>query len=77
MLELDHMIEDIAPWKLLLLEISIIGFLIAIVGFILFILDFSGLGRLLIYMGFTIGFIGIGLSFYVLIFKPDSIRWLK
>jgi uncharacterized membrane protein len=74
---MGHFIKDIAPWKLRLLKICIIGFLIAIVGLILFILDFSGLGRLLIYMGFIIGFLGIGLSFYVLIFKPDSIRWLK
>jgi hypothetical protein len=74
---MSHFIKDIASWKLQLLKISIIGFLIVIVGFILFILDFSGLGRLLIYLGFIIGFLGIGLSFYVLIFKPDSMRWLK
>lgn len=72
---MSYFLKNVAPWRLQLLKIGVVGLLIVIAGFILFTLDFSLLGKLLIYIGFIIGFLGIGLSFYALIFKSgDRLR---
>ena len=63
---MSRLVKDIEPWKLKGLKISIIGFLVVCAGFLLFILDLDVLGRIIIYTGFAVTFIGMAMHFYIM-----------
>jgi len=63
----SRLVKDIEPWKLKGLKISIIGFLVVCAGFLLFILDLDVLGRIIIYTGFAVTFIGMAVHFYIML----------
>ena len=60
------MMQNIDPQKLKGLRYATIGFLFALIGVLFFVFNLEVLGRLLIYFGFTLTFLGIGVHFYIL-----------
>lgn len=55
------------PWKLRGLKIGTVGLLVTILGFLLFLTDLKIVGRVVIYFGFIIVFIGIAVHIYLLL----------
>jgi hypothetical protein len=53
--------------KLIGIKIATVGFLGAILGVILFLLKAQIIGRVVLYLGFVMVFIGILMNFYILI----------
>ncbi len=49
------------------LKIALIGYLISMCGFLLFISFLPLIGRIIIYSGFVIGFSGLIMQFYIFI----------
>lgn len=57
------------------LKITAIGFAVALFGFLLFALEFYGAGRVILFFGFAIGFIGMLIhmkAFYSTVIKKDD-----
>lgn len=59
-MRLERFLKDVDPARLRGLEISAIGILVTASGFILYIFGLNIIGRVIVYSGFIIGFIGGG-----------------
>jgi hypothetical protein len=55
------LLKDIPPWQLKGLNVCMIGFLIICVGFLLFVFGLNIIGRAVLYSGFLVGFVGMGI----------------
>lgn len=61
------LVPNIEDKKLIGLKIATVGFLSVILGLVLFILKVQLIGRIILYLGFIVVFIGIFTNGYLLI----------
>lgn len=67
-----NFVKDIKPQKLRGLKIATIGLLSTILGFILFLLEIDLLGRIILYSGMAIVFIGMCIHVYLMFTSPNN-----
>lgn len=60
------LVKTIEPWKLKGIKIGTVGLLTTILGFVLFIIGFNIIGRVVLYSGMFVVFIGGGVHVYLL-----------
>lgn len=65
-MNLGDLAKGIEPWKLKGLKIGTIGLLVTILGFLLFVLGLEMTGRVILYSGMVIGFLGAAVHVYLL-----------
>ena len=58
--------------KFIGLRIATVGFLCVVFGFVLFLLKAQLIGRLILYLGFIVVFVGILTNFYILVSKVEK-----
>ena len=68
-MSINELIKDVNPQKLRGLKIGTVGLLVTILGFLLFLTDLKIVGRVILYFGFIIVFVGIVVHIYLLLKK--------